>query len=91
MTSHVEPQIAQSNMKEAVALMDIFEIHGIQLSSLLVCNKRMVSCTELNRDPSFRRQNPKLGETKSERKRIEQYRAAIRKAQTGHYRQFVRG
>jgi conjugative relaxase-like TrwC/TraI family protein len=33
----------------------------------------------------IRRQNPKLGETKSERKRIKQYRAAIRKAQTGHY------
>jgi len=33
----------------------------------------------------IRRQNPKLGETKSERKRIKQYRAAVRKAQTGHY------
>jgi len=33
----------------------------------------------------IRRQNPKLGETKSERKRIKQYRAAVRKAQTGYY------
>ena len=33
----------------------------------------------------IRRQNPKLGETKSERKRIKQYRAAVRKAQTGRY------
>jgi len=33
----------------------------------------------------IRRQNPKLGETKSERKRIKQYRAAVRKAQTGQY------
>jgi ATP-dependent exoDNAse (exonuclease V) alpha subunit len=33
----------------------------------------------------IRRQNPKAGETKSERKRIKQYRAAVRKAQRGHY------
>jgi hypothetical protein len=33
----------------------------------------------------IRRQNPKLGESKSERKRIKQYRTAVRKAQTGHY------
>jgi conjugative relaxase-like TrwC/TraI family protein len=33
----------------------------------------------------IRRQNPKLGKTKSERKRIKQYRAAVRKAQTGRY------
>lgn len=33
----------------------------------------------------IRRQNPKLGESKTERKRIKQYRAAVRKAQTGQY------
>jgi ATP-dependent exoDNAse (exonuclease V) alpha subunit len=33
----------------------------------------------------IRRQNPKAGETKSERKRIKQYRAAVRKAQRGQY------
>jgi conjugative relaxase-like TrwC/TraI family protein len=33
----------------------------------------------------IRRQNPKLGKSKSERKRIKQYRAAVRKAQTGQY------
>lgn len=33
----------------------------------------------------IRRQNPKAGETKSERKRIKQYRAAVRKAQAGQY------
>jgi conjugative relaxase-like TrwC/TraI family protein len=33
----------------------------------------------------IRRQNPKLGETKSERKRIKQYRAAVRQAQRGNY------
>jgi conjugative relaxase-like TrwC/TraI family protein len=33
----------------------------------------------------IRRQNPKLGETKLERKRIKQYRAAVRKAQIGRY------
>jgi len=33
----------------------------------------------------IRRQNPKLGETKPERKRIKQYRAAVRKAQIGKY------
>jgi hypothetical protein len=34
---------------------------------------------------TIRRQNPKAGETKSERKRIKQYRAAVRKAQAGQY------
>lgn len=33
----------------------------------------------------IRRQNPKAGETKSERKRIKQYRAAVQKAQRGQY------
>ena len=33
----------------------------------------------------IQRQNPKAGETKSERKRIKQYRAAVRKAQSGQY------
>jgi ATP-dependent exoDNAse (exonuclease V) alpha subunit len=33
----------------------------------------------------IRRQNPKAGETKSERKRIKQYRAAVRHAQRGNY------
>jgi conjugative relaxase-like TrwC/TraI family protein len=33
----------------------------------------------------IRRQNPKAGETKSERKRIKQYRAAVRQAQRGNY------
>jgi conjugative relaxase-like TrwC/TraI family protein len=33
----------------------------------------------------IRRQNPKLGKTKPERKRIKQYRAAVRKAQAGQY------
>jgi hypothetical protein len=43
------------------------------------------SSLESVRLTKIRRQNPKLGETKSERKRIKQYRAAVRKAQTGHY------
>ena len=42
------------------------------------------SGVEPTRLTKIRRQNPKLGETKSERKRIKQYRAAVRKAQTGH-------
>jgi conjugative relaxase-like TrwC/TraI family protein len=33
----------------------------------------------------IRRQNPKLGETKSERRRIKQYRSAVRHAQRGDY------
>ncbi|MGH7991823.1 MAG: AAA family ATPase, partial [Limisphaerales bacterium] len=40
---------------------------------------------EAARLTKIRRQNPKAGETKSERKRIKQYRAAVRKAQRGHY------
>jgi conjugative relaxase-like TrwC/TraI family protein len=38
---------------------------------------------EAARLTKIRRQNPKVGETKSERKRIKQYRAAVRKAQAG--------
>src|SRR5450432_1629143 len=38
---------------------------------------------EAARLTKIRRQNPKAGETKSERKRIKQYRAAVRKAQRG--------
>ncbi len=33
----------------------------------------------------IRRQNPKMGKSKSERKRIKHYRAAVRKAQMGQY------
>jgi len=40
---------------------------------------------EAARLTKIRRQNPKAGETKSERKRIKQYRAAVRKAQSGQY------
>jgi len=40
---------------------------------------------EAARLTTIRRQNPKAGETKSERKRIKQYRAAVRKAQRGQY------
>ncbi|HEX5398992.1 MAG TPA: MobF family relaxase, partial [Verrucomicrobiae bacterium] len=40
---------------------------------------------EAARLTKIRRQNPKAGETKSERKRIKQYRAAVRKAQRGQY------
>ncbi|HEY3762715.1 MAG TPA: MobF family relaxase [Verrucomicrobiae bacterium] len=40
---------------------------------------------EAARLTKIRRQNPKAGETKSERKRIKQYRAAVRKAQAGQY------
>jgi conjugative relaxase-like TrwC/TraI family protein len=40
---------------------------------------------EAARLTKIRRQDPKAGETKSERKRIKQYRAAVRKAQRGHY------
>lgn len=40
---------------------------------------------EAARLTKIRRQNPKAGETKSERKRIKQYRAAVRKAQRGKY------
>jgi conjugative relaxase-like TrwC/TraI family protein len=40
---------------------------------------------EAARLTKIRRQNPKAGETKSERKRIKQYRAAVRHAQRGNY------
>jgi len=40
---------------------------------------------EAARLTKIRRQNPKAGEMKSERKRIKQYRAAVRKAQSGQY------
>jgi conjugative relaxase-like TrwC/TraI family protein len=40
---------------------------------------------EAARLTKIRRQNPKAGETKPERKRIKQYRAAVRKAQRGRY------
>jgi conjugative relaxase-like TrwC/TraI family protein len=40
---------------------------------------------EAARLTKIRRQNPKAGETKSERKRIKQYRSAVRKAQAGQY------
>jgi conjugative relaxase-like TrwC/TraI family protein len=40
---------------------------------------------EAARLTKIRRQNPKAGETKSEQKRIKQYRAAVRKAQVGQY------
>ncbi|MGH7991386.1 MAG: AAA family ATPase, partial [Limisphaerales bacterium] len=40
---------------------------------------------EAARLTKIRRQNPRAGETKSERKRIKQYRAAVRKAQRGQY------
>jgi conjugative relaxase-like TrwC/TraI family protein len=40
---------------------------------------------EAARLTKIRRQNPKSGETKSERKRIKQYRAAVQKAQRGQY------
>ena len=40
---------------------------------------------EAARLTKIQRQNPKAGETKSERKRIKQYRAAVRKAQSGQY------
>lgn len=40
---------------------------------------------EAARLTKIRRQNPKAGDTKSERKRIKQYRAAVRHAQRGNY------
>lgn len=40
---------------------------------------------EAARLTKIRRQNPKAGQTKSERKRIKQYRAAVRQAQRGYY------
>jgi ATP-dependent exoDNAse (exonuclease V) alpha subunit len=40
---------------------------------------------EAARLTKIRRQNPKAGKTKSERKRIKQYRAAVRHAQRGNY------
>jgi len=40
---------------------------------------------EAARLTKIRRQNPRAGETKSERKRIKQYRAAVRHAQRGNY------
>jgi conjugative relaxase-like TrwC/TraI family protein len=40
---------------------------------------------EAARLTKIRRQNPKAGETKSERKRIKQYRSAVRQAQRGNY------
>ena len=40
---------------------------------------------EAARLTKIRRQNPKAGETKSERKRIKPYGAAVRKAQRGYY------
>jgi ATP-dependent exoDNAse (exonuclease V) alpha subunit len=59
--------------------------HGAVEASDALCAIEKYSGLEPVRLTKIRRQNPKLGETKSERKRIKQYRAAVRKAQTGHY------
>ena len=59
--------------------------HGaIEASDALRAIERYAGL-EAARLTKIRRQNPKTGETKSERKRIKQYRAAVRKAQSGQY------
>ncbi len=59
--------------------------HGaVEASDALRAIERF-SGLEAARLTKIRRQNPKAGETKSERKRIKQYRAAVRKAQRGQY------
>ena len=59
--------------------------HGAVEASDALRAVEKYSGLEAARLTKIRRQNPKVGETKSERKRIKQYRAAVRKAQTGHY------
>ena len=59
--------------------------HGaIEASDALRAIERYAGL-EAARLTKIRRQNPKAGETKSERKQIKQYRAAVRKAQSGQY------
>ncbi len=59
--------------------------HGaVEASDALRAIERF-SGLEAARLTKIRRQNPKAGETKSERKRIKQYRAAVRHAQRGNY------
>jgi hypothetical protein len=59
--------------------------HGaIEASDALRAIERYAGL-EAARLTKIRRQNPKAGETKSERKRIKQYRTAVRKAQSGRY------
>jgi conjugative relaxase-like TrwC/TraI family protein len=59
--------------------------HGaVEASDALRAIERF-SGLEAARLTKIRRQNPKAGETKSERKRIKQYRAAVRRAQRGQY------
>lgn len=59
--------------------------HGaVEASDALRAIERFAGL-EAARLTKIRRQNPKAGETKSERKRIKQYRAAVRQAQRGNY------
>jgi len=74
----------QANGGRAILSGDTRQHGAVEASDALRAIERYAGL-EAARLTKIRRQNPKAGETKSERKRIKQYRAAVRKAQRGQY------
>jgi len=75
---------AKENQGRVILSGDTRQHGAVEASDALRAIERF-SGLEAARLTKIRRQNPKAGETKSERKRIKQYRAAVRKAQRGQY------
>jgi conjugative relaxase-like TrwC/TraI family protein len=75
---------AQANGGRVILSGDTRQHGAVEASDALRAIERYAGL-EAARLTKIRRQNPKAGETKSERKRIKQYRAAVRKAQSGQY------
>jgi conjugative relaxase-like TrwC/TraI family protein len=74
----------QANRGRVILSGDTRQHGAVEASDALRAIERYAGL-EAARLTKIRRQNPKAGETKSERKRIKQYRAAVRKAQRGQY------
>ena len=74
----------QANSGRVILSGDTRQHGAVEASDALRAIERYAGL-EAARLTKIRRQDPKAGETKSERKRIKQYRAAVRKAQAGQY------
>jgi len=75
---------AKMNQGRVILSGDTRQHGAVEASDALRAIERYAGL-EAARLTRIRRQNPKAGETKSERKRIKQYRAAVQKAQHGQY------
>jgi len=77
-------KFAKENQGRMILSGDTRQHGAVEASDALRAIERYAGL-EPARLTKIRRQNPKAGETKSERKRIKQYRAAVQKAQRGQY------